>query len=147
MLPVLQQLEKSLDPFSYRNKWSSFDKLFQDIAGSEAFTMANSFGSLDVYENEHSLNVVVELPGCRREDIDVTLENGVLNLLARRAEENEDKQGNYYIRERSHGQWSRSIRLPLDVYGEKIEATYTDGVLKVRLDKAEKHKTHKIQIK
>ena len=104
-------------------------------------------GTLDVYEDEKNLYVEAELAGFTKDQIELTLEDGVLHLKAEQKAENEDKQATYYIRERRQGKWSRSIQLPVAVQEDNITASYQDGVLKVTLAKEAEKQTHRIEVK
>jgi HSP20 family protein len=104
-------------------------------------------GNLDVYEDDKNLYVEAELAGFHKDQIELTLEDGVLHLKAEQREEKEDKQETYYIRERRQGKWSRSIQLPVAVQEDNISATYQDGVLKVSLAKQMEKQTHRIDVK
>jgi len=146
MLPIIRQLEKSLDPWAGNARRNGLDRVFEDIWPSNVFAGRN-FGNLDLYEDEQNIHIDVELPGCQSKDIELTLEDGVLHMHAQRTHETENKEANYYVRERAAGQWSRSVRLPEAVQENKINATFKDGVLKVTLEKEEKSKPRKIEIK
>jgi HSP20 family protein len=91
--------------------------------------------SLDVYEKDGNLVVKAELPGIQKEDIDVTLDRGDLVIRGERKAEKEVKEENYYRMERSYGSFQRRLPLPFDVKPEQIQATYTDGVLEIRIPK------------
>jgi len=104
-------------------------------------------GNLDLYEDDKNLYVEAELAGFHKDQIELTLEDGVLHLKAEQQEEKEDRQETYYIRERRQGKWSRSIQLPVAVQEDNIAATYQDGVLKVSLAKQTEKQTHRIEVK
>jgi len=104
-------------------------------------------GNLDVYEDDKNLYVEAELPGFDKDQIELTLEDGILHLKAEQKDEKEDKQENYFIRERRQSNWARSIHLPVAVQEDEVAATYQDGVLKVTLAKQVEKQTHRIEIK
>ena len=104
-------------------------------------------GNLDVYEDDKNLYVDAELPGFTKDQIELTLEDGILHLKAEQQDEKEDKQENYYIRERRRANWARSIQLPVSVQEDEVVATYQDGVLKVTLAKQAEKQTHRITVK
>ncbi len=95
--------------------------------GREALWMPE----MDVFEREGKTIVRVDLPGMKREGIDVVIEGDMLVIHGHREEEKETKEENYYCAERASGAFSRAITLPEDVNAESIEATYQDGVLEV----------------
>jgi HSP20 family protein len=91
--------------------------------------------SVDVYEKDGNLVVKAELPGMKKEDIEVTLDRGDLLIRGERKAESEIKEENYYRVERAYGSFYRRIPLPFEVKPDQITATYKDGVLDVRLPK------------
>ena len=94
---------------------------------------------VDTYETEHAFVIEADLPGLHQENIDVHFEQGTLTLTGRRGPTlpaGESGKLRVYSSERLSGAFSRSIRLPEYVDGEKIEATYTNGVLTVRVPKS-----------
>jgi len=93
---------------------------------------------LDVQERKDSIKVVAELPGMDRNDIDVSLHDGVLIISGEKKVEKEEKGVDYHHLERSFGYFSRSISLPDTVESEKVEAVYRDGVLHVTIPKSAK---------
>jgi HSP20 family protein len=94
----------------------------------------------DVYEEDGSLVVKADLPGIKREDIDVEVEDGDLVLRGERATEREIKEEDFYRMERFAGAFYRRLPLPEGAEPSKIDATYRDGVLEVHIPKsASKH--------
>jgi HSP20 family protein len=77
-----------------------------------------------------------ELPGAKPEDVDVTVQNGVLTISGRREEEREEERGGYLVRERRFGSFRRSLQLPEDVDESKINARFENGVLEVTVQGA-----------
>ena len=146
MLPILRKFERNFEPIVLRNPWHGFNRLFDDLL-PDHWAGVKHFGNLDLYEDENNIHVEVELPGCERDNIDVSLEDNTLYLQAQRQENKEEKNKNYYVRERLQGQWSRSIQLPAPVAEENIQAAFKDGILKITLAKQEEAKPHKIKIK
>ena len=102
----------------------------------------------DVVETQDELRFTIELPGLRPEDIDLTVENGVLTItgekkMERREGESED---NYRLLERRYGRYTRSFRLPPTADSNRIQASFENGVLQVRLPRIEEAKPRRIQI-
>jgi HSP20 family protein len=89
--------------------------------------------TVDVYEKDNTLVVKAELPGMKKEDIDVSLDQGDLVVRGERTAESEVKEDQYYRVERNYGSFYRRIPLPAEVSAEQISATYNDGVLEVRV--------------
>jgi HSP20 family protein len=88
---------------------------------------------MDVFERDGSLVVKAELPGLKKEDVQVTLEHGDLLIQGERKTESEVKEDEYYRCERSFGSFYRRLPLPPEVKVDQIKATVTDGVLEVRV--------------
>jgi HSP20 family protein len=88
---------------------------------------------IDVFEREGKIVVRADLPGMKREDIEVSVEDDALVIRGKRQEEKEVKEENYYYAERASGEFSRSIRLPEGVTAEAITASYKDGTLEVEV--------------
>lgn len=103
--------------------------------------------AIDLHENDNSYTVRAEIPGVKKEDIDVTVHNGVLTINAETKFEHEDKEGERVIRqERRYGKYVRSIRLGKDVDENNVKANYKDGILELELPKVEEVKPKKIAI-
>ena len=102
---------------------------------------------IDLHENDNSYTVKAEIPGVKKEDIDVTVQDGVLTINAETRYEHEDKKDGRVIRqERRYGKYVRSIRLGKDIDEEKVKANYKDGVLELELPKVEEVKPKKISV-
>src|SRR5881275_153394 len=103
--------------------------------------------SVDIYENKEQIVLEAELPGMRREDFDLSVENNVITLKGERRFEKKDDSDNYHRVERSYGSFTRSFTLPNTVTAEGATAEYTNGVLRVTLPKREDTKARRIEIK
>lgn len=102
--------------------------------------------AIDVFEKDDKFVVKAELPGMKKEDIDVSVVGDMLNIKGEKKTETELKEENYYRSERSYGSFFRSIPLPSTVDADKIEANYEDGVLEVTLPKVAKVKPKKVKV-
>src|SRR5439155_4248421 len=101
--------------------------------------------ALNLYQNNDNVIAVVELPGMRKEDIEISLHDGTLTISGER--KSESSNGEKAERsERYTGKFRRSITLPARVDPNKVSATYRDGILTVTLPKAEEAKPKKIQV-
>ena len=101
--------------------------------------------ALDLYQNNDNIVAVVELPGMRKEDIEISLQDGTLIISGERKDETSRENGATRT-ERCTGKFRRSITLPTRVDANKVSATYKDGILTVTLPKAEEAKPKQIQI-
>ncbi len=125
-----------------------FDRFFEDFGLPSLLSEEATFvPAFDVSETESELIVRVEVPGIDKKDITVNLSDDVLTIKGEKKQEREDKNENYHSVERLYGTFSRSMRLPVEVDADKVEATYKDGVLKVTLAKSEGSKVKTIEIK
>ena len=102
--------------------------------------------ALDVHENKDNFTVRVELPGFKREDIQVSLQDGVLTISGERKEEKVSEETEVHRQERYYGKFSRALTLPTAVAADKVKATYKDGVLTITLPKAEEAKPKQIDV-
>lgn len=103
--------------------------------------------AVDIFETQdHEYVVKAELPDLKREDIAVTFENGVLTLAGERKTEFDAGQGTYHRSERVYGRFSRSFTLPATVDANRIQASYKDGVLTVRVPQREEAKARQITV-
>jgi HSP20 family protein len=125
-----------------------FSRLF-DIAFPTR--TAESFGdwtpALDAREDKDKYTVAVEIPGLKKEDINVSVHDGVLTVSGERKSEKEVKEGTVHRSERYYGKFSRSVSLPAEVRADKVSATYKDGVLTVEIPKAEEAKPKTVEVK
>jgi HSP20 family protein len=102
--------------------------------------------AIDVYEDRDNYVVKMELPGMNRDEIDISLHNGVLSITGERKDEEKHEGAETYRSERFFGRFQRSITLPAVVEAEKVNASYKDGILTVTLPKAEEAKPKQITI-
>ena len=102
---------------------------------------------VDIFERQDHLVIRAEVPGVRKEDMDVRIENGVLTLHGERKQETDVNEANAHRLERVYGAFTRSFTLPTTVDATKVAATYKDGVLEVTVPKVETAKPKQVQIK
>lgn len=102
---------------------------------------------LDVSETDTAMEVKLDVPGVKSENIEIQLNGNVLTVTGERQEEQEEKGKTYHRVERRTGSFSRSITLPCPVEENEVAAEYHDGVLTITLPKTEAAKTKKIKIK
>jgi HSP20 family protein len=103
----------------------------------------------NVAETDKAFEVTADMPGLDAKDIDVQIKDDVLTVRGERKEEKDEKDKNYRLVERSYGMFERSFELPVEVEGDKIEASFEKGVLKVMLPKkpSAQVKVQKIEVK
>jgi HSP20 family protein len=130
---------------------SAMDRLFEDsfvspltwrtMAGRDELSPA-----VDIHENANELIVTAALPGIKPEDVDVTMTGQNLTLRGETKADQQVKDDQYLYRERRYGSFSRSFQLPVRVQGDKAQASFEDGVLTLRIPKAEEVKPRQIRI-
>lgn len=121
------------------------NRMFSEL-WNEGFTRS-WMPAVDIYENDaHELVMKAELPDMKREDIQITFENGILTLKGERKFESDVKKENYQRLERHYGAFSRSFTLPATIDAARITAAYKDGVLTVRLPQREEAKPKQITV-
>ena len=103
--------------------------------------------SVDISETKDSLVVKAEIPGMESKDIDISLSGDLLTIKGEKKQKTEEKKENFHRIETRYGAFSRTIRVPVSVDPEKIEASYDNGVLKITLPKKEEVKAKQIEIK
>ena len=102
--------------------------------------------ALDVYEDKDNLIVKAELPGMKREEIDISFHDGTLTITGERKYEEKNEDAETYRAERFFGKFHRTLALPKPVQSDKATATYKDGILTVTLPKTEEAKPKQIQV-
>ncbi|MBA5873749.1 MAG: Hsp20 family protein [Nitrospira sp. CR1.2] len=115
--------------------------------GKEVMTVADWTPTVDISETEAEYAIKAELPEVKREDVKVTVEDGVLTIQGERKQEKEEKGKKYHRVERSYGRFVRTFTLPDTVDEGKVRAEYADGVLHLHLPKSEKAKPKQIEVK
>jgi HSP20 family protein len=103
--------------------------------------------ALDISERKDAYLVTVELPGLKAEDLDITMEDGLLTIQGERQFTAESSEQQYHRVERRYGAFRRSITLPAHVTAEGIQASFEDGVLQILVPKAEEAKPKRIQVR
>lgn len=102
--------------------------------------------SVDILETEDGYELKAEVPGLKKEDIQVSLEDGLLTIRGEKKQESETRKRNYHFVERVFGKFERSFRLPENVKGDAIQAKYDSGVLSIVIPKSEAAKPKQIEV-
>ena len=129
----------------------AMDRLFEDsfVSPMSWRTIGNGEGvtpPLDVHETEDHIVVTASLPGIRPDDVEITMVGQTLTLRGEfKADEGVGRE-QYLYRERRYGTFNRTLQLPVRVEGDKAEATFSDGILTLRVPKAEEVKPRQIRI-
>jgi HSP20 family protein len=112
----------------------------------EALTVAEWAPLVDIVEDDKQYLIKAELPEVTKDDVKVTVQDGVLTITGERTLEKEEKGMKYHRVERAYGRFGRSFTVPDDADGNGVVAEYRDGVLKVHLPKSEKAKPKTIEV-
>lgn len=124
--------------------WEGF---FRPLRWIEEAAGESLIPAMDVHEKDDAYVIRAEMPGVKKEDIAVTLENGVLTISGETKSETEEKEEGRVIRqERRYGRYVRSLRLGTLIDAKKVKAAYKDGVLELTLPKAEEVKPRKVAV-
>jgi len=124
-----------------------FHESFNGSEGrDESLATSNFAPAVDVYEDEHSVTLKIEVPGIDEKDIDVRIENRTLTVHGERKFEKEEKEENYRRVERQYGSFSRTFTLPNTVDTENVSADYEKGILKIKLTKKAEAKPKQIKV-
>jgi HSP20 family protein len=115
--------------------------------GDQTLTMAEWSPLVDVAEDDKEYIITAELPEVKKEDVKVTLENGMLTITGDRKFEKEEKTKKYHRIERSYGTFARSFTLPNDGDAAKVNAEFKEGMLRVRVAKSEAARPKLIEVK
>ncbi len=103
--------------------------------------------SLDLSETDSAIEVRMDLPGIKAEEIDIHLTNNTLTVSGERKEEKEEKGRTYHRVERRQGSFSRTVTLPCCVEDSKVDAQYKDGILTIKMPKSEEAKSRKVKVR
>jgi len=151
----------------YENKWNPFREMDElhtrlnalmgrafgrvplrgDPESDEAITLSAWAPLVDITEDDKEYVVKAELPEVKKEELKVTVEDGVLTISGERKFEKEEKNKRYHRVERAYGSFARSFTVPDDADPAKVHADFKDGVLNVRIEKAERAKPKTIDVK
>jgi HSP20 family protein len=141
------------DPLGGMSRWDSF-RDFDDLAkglgglaGRWPIRAAEWSPAVDIEETDKEFLIKVELPEVKREDIEVSIRDGVLSIRGERKQEMEEKGRKFHRVERSYGRFVRSFELPEDVDDDKVHAEFKEGVLRVRVAKRRPAKSKTVEVK
>lgn len=115
--------------------------------GRELMTVAEWAPLVDITEDEKEFLIKAELPEVKKENVNVTVEAGVLTITGERKFEKEEKDKKYHRVERAYGSFLRSFTLPEGADAGKVSAEFMDGILRVHLPKSEKTKPATVEVK
>ena len=139
------------NPNRYLRMQDTMNSLVNALFNSDASDFASEGTEfsprMDMKESEDAYTVKLTMPGIDKNDIDISVSDGVLTVKGETKEEEEDEKSTYLVREHKHYSYYRSVRLPSEVVADKAEAEYKNGVLLLTLPKAEEVKPKTIPVK
>jgi HSP20 family protein len=142
---------KEWDPFrelnEFQNRLGSFFGLQPVRGGEKGFSGGTWMPAVDIIEDDKEFLVKAELPEVKREDVHVSVENGVLTIRGERKFEKEEKNKRYHRSERGYGSFARSFSLPEGADSNNVRADFKNGLLQVHLAKSSKGKPNHIEVK
>jgi HSP20 family protein len=141
------QPSRAVSPFETMERWfeEAFRKPFSLLGPSwlprlRTTEMEEAIPSVDIFEEGDNVVVKAELPGIKKEDVDVSVTDNVISISGEKKKEEKVERKNYYREERSYGSFTRSFRLPMEVQTDKAKASFKEGVLEIRIPKTEEAK-------
>jgi len=132
---IMERLEHMLERFE---PWATWSRWPEEVMARVP--------AVDLYEEGNDLVVETELPGLRKEDLDIKLTGDVLTISGKREQERQEERRDYFRLERTASAVSRTVHLPLEIQAEKMTAELKDGVLVIRAPKSEAARTSTRQV-
>lgn len=146
---------RAVSPFETMERWfeEAFRRPFSLLGPSwlprlRTTEIEEAIPSVDIFEEGDTVVVKAELPGIKKEDVDVSMTDNVISISGEKKKEEKVERKNYYREERSYGSFTRSFRLPVEVQTDKAKAQFKEGILEIRIPKTEeaKKKEKKVSI-
>src|SRR5712672_3654360 len=149
-MTLLTRWEPFREFSTMQDRMNRMNRLFRESYSSEApeeaLTTTNFAPAVDIYEDEHTITLKLDVPGVEEKDIDVRIQDNTLTVHGERKIEKEEKEENYRRVERQYGSFTRTFNLPTTVDAEKVSANYDKGVLKISLPKKAEAKPKQIKV-
>lgn len=153
--PLERNIERTIEPINNYYEEEKEESFIQPTTRpqrerEEAFESPdNNEGQLtiDVYQTDNDIVIKSTIAGVKPEDLDVSINNDMITIRGERKQDEQVTQENYYYQECYWGGFSRSVILPVDILPEKVEASMKNGILTIRMPKADTTRTKKIQVR
>jgi HSP20 family protein len=127
-----------------------FDEFARGLSPVGALGQPSLMPSMDVAETDKEIEITVELPGLERKDVEISLDDDVLTIRGEKkveTEQKDDKNKSYHVSERSFGVFYRVLQLPAGIDPKSVQATMSNGVLKIKIPKPARSEAKKIEVK
>ena len=148
MLPVrLRRRDRDVAPEGPLSVFGDFDHWLDHLWNWSRPASLYGGYDVDIWDDDDHIYLEAELPGISKDEIDISVENGVLSIQGEKKHEEIKKDHTHHIQERRYGSFSRSFTLPSSVDAENVEATLKEGVLRVVLNKREEVKAKRVEVK
>ncbi len=121
--------------------------IFDQLFSPQAAPLTRKQAPINLWENEESYQVEVQLPGVEPEQVDLSIEGKILKINAKQTQQSELADAKKHLRERRLDSFERSIELPQEVQSDQIDASLRDGILRLSIAKLEQKQKQRIQIK
>ena len=151
-MALIRWSPRTWDPFRELSAFQGrMNRLFEETLPAthkedEEFNLGTFYPAVDIHEGDKEITLKADLPGIKKEDVHLDIDDSVITLKGERKFEKEDKQDNYHRIERSYGSFHRSFTLPSTVDRDKIKAKYSNGILEITLPKTEEAKPKSIPV-
>ena len=149
-MTLLTRWEPFREFSTMQDRMNRMNRLFRESYSpegpEEALTTTSVAPPVDIYEDEHTIAVKMEVPGIDEKDIDVRIENTTLTVHGERTVEKDEKEENFRRIERQYGSFTRSFTLPNTIDPGQVSAHYDKGVLKINLTKKAEAKSKQIKV-
>ncbi|TAK61830.1 Hsp20/alpha crystallin family protein [Methylobacter sp.] len=148
----------SKSPLGGLMSFDEFDNFFDDFLSRRwprlldwnmpSLSSETGFPRVDILDRDNDIEVQAALPGVKKENLEVSVTNQAITIrTSTKEEKKEEEKGKYFRREITQGEFQRTVSLPDNVDGEKANASFKDGILKVTIPKTEKSKRRNIEIR
>ncbi len=134
---TLLRFEPMRDLDNFQNR---FQRFFGEFPGLHNFDEDSFLPAIDIKENDKNLILNIEVPGVKKDDLKITLQDNILTIKGEKKKEKEEKDENVYRTERVFGAFERSFTLPVEVDSDNVDAKVIDGVLEIKLEKVQPKK-------
>jgi HSP20 family protein len=142
-MPAVTRFDPFRDITTLRDE---MNRLFNRATGDGVSSGSAWTPAVDIFDTDQAIVLRAELPGLTPDDIDIEIDDNVLSLRGERRFEETVQEGRYYRLERAYGHFQRNVTLPQGVKADEISASFDNGVLSVRVPKAEEVRPRKIAV-
>ena len=143
---LIEELERGLFNRGFPFGWLSHPERWGWPAETALAPLRGKMPAVDVIDRDTDVLVRAEVPGVAKEDLEVTVSDNSVSIRGHSKQEDEEKTGEYYRRETSYGEFSRTVGLPANVDTEGAKAKFKDGVLEITLPKQESTKRKSVEV-